>query len=244
MKRVFVNSSLKEEVLLDTEQTHHILRVFRHDTNKALPFVSAEEGTMANYEFVSMEGKESLWHRVSDVLSLEKKAPIVLIQSLLKGEKLEFILQKAVELEADAVFLVGTAHSVAKLDESKAVKKKERWEKIMWEAAQQSGRSFLPNLIIAKNIPNLLELKNQLYPDICSYIAYENEEGLTLKKALQDGFPTEGVCCMIGPEGGLGAEEVEELCAAGFTSVSLGDTILRAETAAIYAISVLHFIRS
>ncbi len=244
MKRVFVNSPLVEEVLLDAEQTHHILRVLRHDVAKALPFVSAQEGVMAEYAYESMNGKESLWKRVSTVETLQKKAPLVLVQSLLKGEKLELILQKAVELDAEAVFLVSTAHSVAKLEENKLAKKKERWEKIMWEAAQQSGRSFLPQLFIAKNIPNLLELTNHHYPEIRAFVAYENEEGRTLKSALSEGFPAEGVCCMIGPEGGLGPEEVELLCEHGFTSVSLGDTILRAETAAMYALSALHFIRS
>lgn len=244
MKRVFVNSPLQEEVLLDAEQTHHILRVLRHDVTKALPFVSAKEGMMAEYVYQAMSGKESLWERVSDVETLQKKAPLVLMQSLLKGEKLELILQKAVELDAEAVFLVSTTHSVAKLEENKLAKKKERWERIMWEAAQQSGRSFLPQLFIAKNIPHLLELKNQHYPEIYAFVAYENEEGTTLKSVLAGVFPSEGVCCMIGPEGGLGPEEVDLLCEQGFTSVSLGDTILRAETAAMYALSALHFIRS
>ena len=164
----------------------------------------------------------------------------ILVQALLKGEKLEWVLQKATELNVDTIYLVSTANCVAKYDDKKLQSKVSRWEKIMLEAAQQCGRNQLPTLVVGEKLSQVLEIED----DALKLVAYENEEGHTIKTALESIHSNQNITDIlicIGPEGGYQEKEINAIIESGGKSVSLGNTILRAETAAIGSLAMIQY---
>ena len=162
---------------------------------------------------------------------------IVLVQSLLKGDKLEWVLQKATELNVDTIYLVATANNVVKYDRKKLEAKYSRWEKIMLEAAQQCGRTQLPTLVIDETLPSVLAIEKKAL----QLVAYENECGYSIKHALQNNKNSQDVLICICPEGGFQENEINDIIKSGGQSVTLGSTILRAETAAITALAMMQY---
>ena len=150
------------------------------------------------------------------------------------------MLQKATELNVDTIYLVPTANCVAKYDEKKLQSKVNRWEKIMLEAAQQCGRNHLPTLVVGETLLQALDIESEAL----KLVAYENEAGQTIKDVLKtlhsDKSVTDVLIC-IGPEGGYQEKEINAIIESGGKSVSLGNTILRAETAAIGSLSMIQY---
>ena len=171
--------------------------------------------------------------------SRELPSRIWLFQGLPKGDKMELIIQKAVELGVYAVVPVAMKRSVVKLDEKKAAAKKRRWELISESAAKQSGRQTVPLIGEVTDLKGALKLaanmKRKLLP-------YENETGMEgARRAIESCGPGEEIAVLIGPEGGFEPEEVEQAKEAGFTALSLGKRILRTETAGLCVLSLLMF---
>ena len=144
---------------------------------------------------------------------------IYLFQGLPKGDKMELIIQKAVELGAYAVVPVETRRCVVKLDAKKAQKKVTRWQQISESAAKQSKRMLIPEV---KNVMNW-------------------KEALAFAKGLDVVQPGQSVGIFIGPEGGFEEEEVRDAMEAGGKPVTLGKRILRTETAGMTMLSILMY---
>ena len=239
MKKIFIPTPLDEIIQLPKDVTHHVLHVFRHNMEKPITVTGSDNrcGIYQITEEVDGIAQAKLIEYVeSDVASYRT----ILVQSLLKGEKLEWVLQKATELNVDTIYLVSTANCVAKYDDKKLQSKVGRWEKIMLEAAQQCGRNQLPTLVVGEKLSQVLEIEG----DALKLVAYENEEGHTIKSALQsiqsDQNITDILIC-IGPEGGYQEKEINVIIECGGKSVSLGNTILRAETAAIGSLAMIQY---
>ena len=161
---------------------------------------------------------------------------IHLFQGLPKSDKLELIIQKAVELGACSVTPVAMKRSIVKIDEKKKKSKAERWQAIATAAAKQSKRSFVPE------VRNILSYKEMLtaakYLDLL-LVPYECAAGMNAtKQALSEIKSGMSVGILIGPEGGFEPGEVDAACDAGGKVISLGSRILRCETAAITAMSM------
>ena len=161
---------------------------------------------------------------------------IILVCALLKGEKIDFVLQKATELGVSEVVLCETKRSIVRLKEAKKEARVARYQRIMKEASEQSKRLRVPNLF--RIIP--FEDIDVINADV-KLIAYEEVAGDTKSfneqiKSLEKG---KRLIIVVGPEGGFTPDEVMYAKAKGFTPVSLGRRILRAETACIYALSVI-----
>lgn len=250
MKKIFIPTPLDNEISIPKDTTHHIVNVFRH--NFAQPItVSGSDGRTADYIIKDViDGEAQATCVNSESLKINESTnevgrppdavSIVLIQAFLKGDKFEWVLQKATELDAASIYAVPLAHCVANYNEKKLQQKAERWQKIVLEAAQQCGRNQLPPLEASLSLDAVLaaeEAKGTLL-----LVAYENEEKHNLRHVL-DGLTEKPkrVAIIIGPEGGISAKEVERLLSKGVQPVSLGPTILRAETAAIGAISMLQY---
>lgn len=183
-------------------------------------------------------------HAVLEVLE-EKEADtelasrLYLFQGLPKSDKMELIVQKAVELGASAVIPVATKRSVVKLDEKKAAKKTERWRGIAGSAAKQAGRGVIPEVMSVMDFGEALEFAAGL--DVV-LIPYELAEGMgETKEIIRNIKRGQSVGIFIGPEGGFEVEEVEAAVKAGAKSVTLGRRILRTETAGLAMLSVLMF---
>ena len=239
MKKIFIPTPLDEIIQLPKDVTHHVLHVFRHNMEKPITVTGSDNccGIYQITEEVDGLAQAKLIEYVeSDVSSYRT----ILVQSLLKGEKLEWVLQKATELNVDTIYLVSTANCVAKYDDKKLQSKVSRWEKIMLEAAQQCGRNQLPTLVVGETLSQVLTIE----ADALKLVAYENEDGHTIKSALQSVHTSQtltDILICVGPEGGYQEKEINAIIESGGKSVSLGNTILRAETAAIGSLAMIQY---
>lgn len=174
-----------------------------------------------------------------DQAGTELPAKIYLFQGLPKSDKMELIIQKAVELGVYEIIPVATKRAVVKLDEKKEQSKLKRWESIAESAAKQSKRSIIPEIKSVMNIKQAVEYANDL--DI-RLLPYENALGIAqtrneinaIKKGMKIGV-------FIGPEGGFEDGEVEFAIAHGWKAITLGKRILRTETAGLTTLSILMF---
>ena len=170
----------------------------------------------------------------------ETAIEVVLYQGMPKGDKLELIIQKCTELGVSAVIPVETSRSVVHLDNSKAGKKLERWQKIAQEASQQSKRVQVPTVgpyYNWKQFLNHLSQQNGL-----TIVFWEDEQTQSLKALLRSqAEKPQRINLVVGPEGGLSEDEVEQLRALGAVSASLGKRILRTETAGMAGISMVMY---
>ncbi|MBE5902053.1 MAG: 16S rRNA (uracil(1498)-N(3))-methyltransferase [Lachnospiraceae bacterium] len=168
--------------------------------------------------------------------STELKGRITLFQGLPKGDKMELIIQKAVELGAAEIVPVRMKNCVVKLDDKKAKAKVARWQAIAEAAAKQSKRSIIPQIHDVMDYRAAMEYAKE---NNVNLVPYENEGGISAsKKAIGEIQPTDKVGIFIGPEGGFDEKEIEAAREV-MTSISLGKRILRTETAAITAMSLV-----
>ena len=154
-----------------------------------------------------------------------------------KSDKLEHVIQKATELGAYEIVTFPSARCISKPDEKSLKKKLERWQKIAVSAAEQSGRSRIPQVIVLDSFDAAL---SRAAGCDTALMFYEHEEATTLHMALSAGnFTT--ISLLTGPEGGLEEKEVEQARAAGLQVCTLGKRILRCETAPLCALSAVMY---
>ena len=167
----------------------------------------------------------------------ELPVKIYLFQGLPKGDKLELIIQKAVELGVHEIIPVEMSRSVVKIEDKKRKSKQERWQAIAESAAKQSKRNVIPVVHEATSYKRAMELAKSL--DVFA-VPYENKDGMkATAECLERIKGAESVGILIGPEGGFDEREVDMALEANGAVISLGKRILRAETAAITAVSAV-----
>lgn len=162
-----------------------------------------------------------------------KKIRYTLCIPLLQEQKMSFVLQKATELGVDEIIPVLTTRSIVKIND-KEDKKIERWNKICKEASEQSKRLDIP---VIKKITKIEDLKLDGLKLLCSTQEKEN----TLKNVLKNSSNYDKIIMIVGPEGGLTAEEEIKLKELDFVPITLGKNIMRVETVPIYLLSVLNY---
>jgi len=155
-----------------------------------------------------------------------------------KGERMEYAIQKSVELGAVGIMLYPSHRCVARYDAKTLPKKHARFEKIAQEAAKQSGRGLLPEV---KTLPSFKQAAEEAAKAEKKLFLYEQERTQTLKAALNQGVRPQTISLFIGPEGGFTECEAKEAIANSLQSVSLGRRILRAETAPVAALAAVMF---
>lgn len=161
---------------------------------------------------------------------------IHLFQGLPKSDKLELIIQKAVELGVAGVTPVAMKRSIVKIDDKKKKSKRERWQAIAEAAAKQSKRTLIPEVQEVTSYKEMINVAKDL--DLL-LVPYECAEGMTAtKEALSQIKSGMNIGIIIGPEGGFEDSEIDLACAAGGKVISLGSRILRTETAAITTIAM------
>ena len=161
---------------------------------------------------------------------------IVLFQGLPKADKMEWILQKCVELGAAAFVPVEMKRCVMKLDAGKKEARRERWQKLAESAAKQSGRRILPEVLPVMSFEDALRAARETDAIV---VPYEASEGMARSREVFSALPRGGTAALfIGPEGGFDPSEIEALESAGGVCVSLGHRILRTETAGMAALAM------
>lgn len=237
MHRFFIPQLYNEEMTITGVDAKHIGKVLRMQPGDKLQIVS-DDGVSALAEVAAIT-ESTVTVRCLEKLaeSHEPAVKITLAQGLAKGEKMDFIIQKAVELGAYSIVPVAMEHSVVRLDGSKADKKVERWQKIAEAAAKQSKRDIIPQ------VQDVQTMKEMLANNDCKtkIIAYECEDRMSLKTALREAGQMEDLLLIIGPEGGISEGELVKAREAGAVPVSLGRRILRAETAGLVAMSAIFY---
>lgn len=170
---------------------------------------------------------------------LELPARVTLFQGLPKADKMEFIVQKMVELGVYRIVPVATKRAVVKLDEKKAKAKAARWQAIAEAAAKQSRRRIVPEV---GAVCTMKEALFQAASMDVKLIPYELSEGMDKTRALiENAAPGQEIAIFIGPEGGFEEEEVSLAMENGFTPVTLGKRILRTETAGLTVMAWLMY---
>ena len=240
MHRLFEPQPHADEKYPPRVDARHISKVLRMQPGTQLQIVS-DDGVSALAEIIAIDSARVQVRCLEKLAeSHEPRVKPVLAQGLAKGEKMDFIIQKAVEMGAYSVIPVAMEHSVARLDGAKAAKKVERWQKIAESAAKQSKRDIIPQVQPVQSMAEMLA-KCTCQTKI---IAYECEDRLSLKAALRAAEEAGGITellLIIGPEGGISEGELEQARQAGAVPVSLGRRILRAETAGLVAISAIFY---
>lgn len=246
VQRYFVKAEnwSDHEVILK-EDAHHIMRVMRFEVGDTIICVHPN-GQAARCEIIDLN--ESEQHVVANVVEWivtdsELPVHVTIVQSLPKGNKLDFIIQKGTELGASKFILYESERSVVKWNPKKRENRLQRFQKIAQEASEQSGRNIVPDVIFTEDINK--ELQSESFKSAAKLLAYEEEaKGAKYTSLYQKltHVPNEGqlVIC-IGPEGGFSAKEVASFKTSGFTPVRLGKRILRTETAALYALASISY---
>ena len=228
-----------DKIRLEGSDVNHMKNVLRMKEGEE---VQVSDGT-GNAYLCQIEGYEGdqavLKIREKTEKDTELPSKIWLFQGLPKGDKMELIVQKAVELGVYQVIPVATKRAVVKLDAKKAKKKVERWQQIAVSAAKQAGRGIIPAVGEVCTYAQALKYAEEL--DVV-LIPYELAEGMEeTKQIIAEIRPGQSVGIFIGPEGGFEKEEVEQAVKAGAEPLTLGKRILRTETAGLTMLSVLMF---
>ena len=241
MYRFFVEPSQVEEHVIRIHGTdmNHIKNVLRMKIGEEI-LISTGEKTEYTCYIEAYEEEEVLAHIMyAQEAGYELASRIYLFQGLPKSDKMELIIQKAVELGAFSIIPVETKRCVVKLDAKKAAKKVARWQQIAESAAKQSKRMLIPEIHEVMTYKQALEFAKQL--DV-KLIPYELAKGMKeTREILGEIKPGQSIGIFIGPEGGFEEEEVAKALEAGAHAITLGRRILRTETAGLAILSVLMF---
>ena len=235
MHRFFISQPFAEEMQIVGTDAHHISNVLRMRVGQYIQIVSSDRVT-ALMEIKALTTDAAFVRLVRRIEQVnEPSVKIILAQGLAKGEKMDFIIQKAVEVGVNTIVPVAMEYSVVKLDKNKAEKKVERWQKIAEEAAKQSKRDIVPEVTSVMDLDEVLHS----FAGSTKLMAYEGETNLGLKKALLAIQNIEEVLLIIGPEGGIAGKELKAAELAGVQTFSLGNRILRTETAGLVSATAI-----
>jgi 16S rRNA (uracil1498-N3)-methyltransferase len=171
----------------------------------------------------------------------ERESPLAttLAVALTKGDKMDYVVEKATELGVKTIAPFVSRYTVPKFNDRKAVQRAERWRKIALSAAKQCGRACLPEVLPVCDFRELIGKGGAVELKL---FFWEREAEQTLKQLRDRQARVESVFLVIGPEGGFTVEEAEMARAQGYTTVHLGPRVLRAETAALTALSLVQYL--
>lgn len=219
-------------VVITGNDVNHIKNVLRMKYGEEIAVSNGTDGKEYRCGIVEFRENEVICElRFVKEEGLELPAKIYLFQGLPKADKMELIIQKAVELGVYEIIPVAAKRTVVKLDEKKAKNKLARWQSISEAAAKQSKRKIIPEVTEIMTIKEALSYAEKIEVKM---IPYELAEGMEKTKAIMETLKQkQSVAVFIGPEGGFEEAEVKMAEEAGVTPVTLGKRILRTETAGL-----------
>ena len=239
MRRLFYKGTLAAAIEITGDDAHHLMHVMRAKEGQEVIVVDAENQVARMAMSAFREGAVTL--TLQERLAADTESPIALVlaQCLLKADKMDLVVQKAVELGAVGVIPVRSQNCVVRYDAKKAAARRDRWQKIADEAAKQCGRTALLSVAAVTDLNDFLQ-QNAAAAESELIFFYENEQDQTVKSYLSQ-VQAKRIVLLVGPEGGFSLDEATAVAAASGHSVTLGPRILRAETAALTALAVVQY---
>ena len=241
MPKFFIeaNQIENDKINLTGEDVKHIANVLRKQIGDELNIcnIASSENFLCKIQEINKEKIEcNIIKKIES--DSEPNTEITIFQGIPKAEKMELIIQKCTELGAKVFIPVEMERCIAKIDNKNQTKKIERWQKIAETAAKQSGRDSIPKVEKLINLPKVCNLI-QKYDIVL--LAYEKEKNITLKQIIKQMEKKQNlkIVIIIGPEGGITTKEVTLLENAGAKVVTLGNRILRTETAGLVTLAML-----
>ena len=226
--RLYQNTVFKvgDKVSLEKNNEHHLLKVLRFPVGNTITLFN---GDGFDYQAIVISTKKTYKVEVVSQQKNESESSLdlTLAQGIAKGEKMDFLIQKAVELGVSRIIPMQTEHCVVRLKADKVTKRINHWQKIANHACGQSGRSVIVDISLPQTLTELLNKSNH-NGFVLHHRATENLQ--TVEKSSK-------ATILIGPEGGLSDAEIKQAIEAGFQPLLLGKRILRTETASLVAIA-------
>lgn len=235
MHRIFLQESslLRRPVVIKDDKAHYLISVLRCKAGDGL-IVTDEKACSYTAQILSASKKEVIIDITGDYgMNTESNLNIILIQGLLKGEKMDFIIQKTTELGVSAIIPVCTERS-----QLRETRKHPRWKKIAEEASRQSGRTRIPEILETCSFKDVFEVPGLISGKGIIFWEQGGEKLPIVASRLQH---ADKLFLLIGPEGGFSEKEVLFASEKGFFTATLGNRILKAETASIAAVSIIQF---
>jgi 16S rRNA (uracil1498-N3)-methyltransferase len=233
--RVYVDVDLADQatVTLGDAAYHHLIVVLRRIRGDEIVLFNGRGGEYAAR--IETVGRRKLTARVWQFrdVSRESGLPVTLVQAVSKGERMDYTIQKAVELGVTSIQPVVTEHVVVRLDAERWARKQEHWQGVAVAAAEQSGRTRVP---VVAPVLDLNDWMSKCPPEAFRLIL---SLSLGTAPAPARRAPGQPIVLLVGPEGGWSEVERKLADLAGFTGLALGPRVLRTETAGIAALAVL-----
>ncbi len=236
--RLYVDRPLSErqQLRLNEAESHYLLRVLRLKPGRQLRVFNGEECGEYQAELLAQEKRNALL-QLHSYVAVENRSPlnIHLLQAISRGERMDYVVQKAVELGVASITPVFAQRCNVKLDEQRVKNRLQHWQKIMISACEQSGRCRLAEIRSPETLNDFLTSKNNHTGFICDLgcdhtIATYQQETINA---------TAEVLLLVGPEGGFTQDEQAVAKQQGLLPLSLGPRVLRTETAAVTALTLL-----
>jgi 16S rRNA (uracil1498-N3)-methyltransferase len=220
---------------LETSEARHALKVLRLEKGDEVVLMNGQ--ALYHAVIADIDSERVRCNILSTLPSPETGLHITLYQGLPKADKLEWIVQKCTEAGIANFVPIALGRCVSVVTDKDAAKKQERWQRIVQEAAKQSGRAVIPEVSLPLSFAKALErLKNHELV----LVPWEEADGFGPKKVHEQFSHVRDIAIVIGPEGGIGPEEIERLTSIGAQTMTLGKRILRTETAGL-AVAVALF---
>lgn len=228
-----------DKIRIEGGDVNHMKNVLRMKPHEKAEISDGESRTYL-CEVEAYEEDVAVLHILEEMeADTEPASKLYLFQGLPKSDKMELIVQKAVELGVYQVIPVAMKRSVVRLDDKKAAKKADRWNSIAESAAKQAGRSRIPEVTMPLSYNEALKMAEEL--DV-TLLPYELAGGMEVtREVIRQIKSGQSVGIFIGPEGGFEPEEVDAAVSMGAKVITLGRRILRTETAGLATLAVLMF---
>jgi 16S rRNA (uracil1498-N3)-methyltransferase len=233
--RIFTSQPLASQatIVLDEKASHHLHKVLRMQEGRELTVFNGQGGEYP--AVITTIQKKQLALQLGEHLAVERESPLhlELAIGISRGDRMDWVLQKATEMGVSKITPLFTARTEVHLSGERLAKKQQHWQQIITSACEQCQRNRLPELSAAQDLSSWLA---SCTSELRFVLHHRDSQGLS--KTLN----ADQVALLIGPEGGLTETEIEEAQAAGCAPLTLGPRVLRTETAPLVAISLVQFL--
>lgn len=233
MQRYFSKKD-NNKFILNNDDSYHITKVMRMNINDNIEVVDDNKCYLC--KIISIENNVVAEIEKEIIEERELELEITIAQSLVKEQKMDYILQKTTELGISEIIPLQVDRSIIKINDKKD-KKTDRWQKIVKEASEQSKRHKIPKVLDPMTVNELCKIEDYDLKLLCTV----RENTKNIKNILSNIKSNVRILFVVGPEGGFTQDEEDKMINNGFITVSLGNTVLRTETAGLFIMSVINY---